>query len=169
MAGNAVVIQQASRRYHTEYLWYLLATILVLPKHSKFERMSGCNYSLIIEKGQFIKWMVATGIANQLDTFEKRDNYQCLFQKNTIPSRNTRSLQVAFRSNDSTTQMYGLRNTVSIEGWLAASTFVKKRNSALWKKLLLEIKYSNLEGKNVFLGITTVLWITVFSCELLFH
>ena len=29
---------------------YLLATILALQKHSKFERMRGCNCSFIIEK-----------------------------------------------------------------------------------------------------------------------
>ena len=56
--------------------------------------MSGCNYSFIIEKGQFIEWMAATRTANQLNTFEKRDGYKCLFQRNTIPLRNTRSLQV---------------------------------------------------------------------------
>ena len=43
--------------YHNQYLWYLLAIILFLQKHSKFERMSGCNYSFLLEKGPFIKWM----------------------------------------------------------------------------------------------------------------
>ena len=52
------------RRYHSQYSRYLLATILVLQKNSKFERMSGCNYSFIIEKVPFIEWMAATGIAS---------------------------------------------------------------------------------------------------------
>ena len=38
-------------------------------KYSKFERMRGCNFSFIIEKGPFIKWMAATEMANQLSTF----------------------------------------------------------------------------------------------------
>ena len=29
--------------------------------------------------------MTATGIANQLNTFEKRDDCKCLFQRNTVP------------------------------------------------------------------------------------
>ena len=33
--------------------------------------MSGCNYCFIIEKGQFIEWTAITGLANQLNTFEK--------------------------------------------------------------------------------------------------
>ena len=37
---------------------------MILQKHSKCERMSGCNYSFIIEKGQFIEWMAATELAN---------------------------------------------------------------------------------------------------------
>ena len=39
-------------------------TILVLQKHNKFEKMSGCNYTFIIEKGQFIEWVAITGFAN---------------------------------------------------------------------------------------------------------
>ena len=61
-----------------------------------------------------------------------------------------------------------LKNTVPIEEWLAASTFVTKKLCTL-KKLFLEIKYSPLKRKNVFLGTTTLLWVTVFSYELLFH
>ena len=41
-------------------------------------------------------------------------------------------------------------STISIEDWLAATTFVKYRNSVLWKKLFPDIKYSNLQGKNDF-------------------
>ena len=44
-----------------------LLQFLVLQKHSKFERMSGCNYPFIIEKGQSIEWMAATGLANYLN------------------------------------------------------------------------------------------------------
>ena len=43
-----------------------------------------------------------------------------------------------------------LRNSVSIEKWLDATTFVKKRNTVLWKKLFPSINYSNLQKKNVF-------------------
>ena len=39
-------------------------TIPVLQKNSKFERMTGCDYSLTIQKGQLIEWMAATGITN---------------------------------------------------------------------------------------------------------
>ena len=39
-------------------------TILVLQKHNKFERMSGCNYSFIIEKGHFNEWKAITGLAD---------------------------------------------------------------------------------------------------------
>ena len=51
------------RRYHNWVLWYLLPTILVYQKRSKFERISGCDYSFIKEKGQFIEWMAKTGLA----------------------------------------------------------------------------------------------------------
>ena len=44
-----------------------------------------------------------------------------------------------------------------------------KKLCTLKKKLFLEIKYSNLQGKNIFLGTTTLLWITIFSYELLFQ
>ena len=48
--------------------------------------MSGCNYSFIIEKGQFIEWTAITGLANQLSTFEERDDQCCLFKKkDTVP------------------------------------------------------------------------------------
>ena len=45
------------RRYNNWYLWYFRPTILVLQKCSKFERISGFNYSFTTEKGQFIEWM----------------------------------------------------------------------------------------------------------------
>ena len=43
-----------------------------------------------------------------------------------------------------------LRNSVSTEQWLAATTFVKKRNTVLWKKLFPSINYSNLQKKMFF-------------------
>ena len=51
-----------------------------------------------------------------------------------------------------------LRNSVSIEEWLAATTFVKYFTL---KKLFPAINYK----EKYFLGTTTLLWITVFSCE----
>ena len=47
--------------------------------------MSGCNYSFIIEKEQFIEWMAATGFVNSNNTYEKRDDFKCLFKRNTVP------------------------------------------------------------------------------------
>ena len=43
-----------------------------------------------------------------------------------------------------------LKNTVAIEEWLAATIFVKQRNTVLSEKLFLLIKCSNLGGGNVF-------------------
>ena len=51
-----------------------------------------------------------------------------------------------------------LRNSVSIEEWLASTTFVKY---CTLKKLFPEINYK----EKCFLGTTTLLWITVFSYE----
>ena len=54
------------------------------------------------------KWRAATGIVNQLNTFEKRDDCKCLLPKrNTL--ENTKSLQVAHWNNDGTTQLYGCK------------------------------------------------------------
>ena len=41
-----------------------IATTVIMQKHCKFERMRGCNCSSVIEKGSFIEWVAATGIAN---------------------------------------------------------------------------------------------------------
>ena len=49
-----------------------------------------------------------------------------------------------------------LRNRVSIEEWLAATTFVKY---CTLKKLFPAINYK----EKMFLGATTLLWITVVS------
>ena len=51
-----------------------------------------------------------------------------------------------------------LRNSVSIEEWLASTTFVKY---CTLKKLFPEINYK----EKCFLGTTTLLWITVFSYD----
>ena len=54
------------------------------------------------------KWRTATGIANQLNTFEKRDDCKCLLpEHNTL--ENTKSLQVAHWINDGTTQLCGCK------------------------------------------------------------
>ena len=50
------------QKYHKQYLLYFLATIPVLQKRSKFERMSGCNRSVITQKWKFIEWIPATGL-----------------------------------------------------------------------------------------------------------
>ena len=42
----------------------MIATIPVLQKHSKFERIRGCNCSFVIKKGPIIVWMAAAGFAN---------------------------------------------------------------------------------------------------------
>ena len=49
------------RMYHNWQLYYLLATVPVLQKHSKYEEMLGCIYSFIL---LFMEWMATTGIAN---------------------------------------------------------------------------------------------------------
>ena len=57
-------------------------------------------------------------------------------------------------------------NTVFTEEWMSTTTFVKLRNTALWKKLLPAIKHSKLQIKNVFkykyFGLQSFLW-AVFS------
>ena len=51
-----------------------------------------------------------------------------------------------------------LRNSVSIEEWLTATTFVKCCN-------LKNCSLRLITRKKCFLGTTTLLWITVFSYE----
>ena len=51
------------------------------------------------------------------------------------------------------------RNSVAVDEWLAATTFVKY---CTLKKLFPAINYKK---KKCFLGTTTLLWITVFSYE----
>ena len=43
-----------------------------------------------------------------------------------------------------------LRYSVSIEEWLAATTFLKDRNSVLRKELFPEINYSHIQEKMLF-------------------
>ena len=124
-------------------------------KTSKFEGTSGCSYSFIIQKEPFIKWMAATRIANQLNTLEKMDGCKCLFQKNRVPLKildhckwfpeimavllkcitASAPLKQQHALNRNICQIHCiytfmvasalLQNTVSIEEWLAATTFVK--------------------------------------------
>ena len=53
MAGNDAVMKQTSFNICMPETKDVLRLLLVpvMQKHSKFEKMSGCNYSLIIEKG----------------------------------------------------------------------------------------------------------------------
>ena len=55
-------------------------------------------------------------------------------------------------------------NTVSLKKWIAATNFVKQRNTVPWKKLSLNIKrikHSKLHGKNLF-------WIDYFGSQAFF-
>ena len=63
--------------------------------------MLGFNCSFIIEKVEYVEWMAATVISNKLNTYEKRHDFECLFQRNIETFENTGSLQVAYRKNDS--------------------------------------------------------------------
>ena len=47
--------------------------------------MCACNCSFIMEKGPFVEWMGAAGLANELNIFENRDDFTSLFQRNTVP------------------------------------------------------------------------------------
>ena len=67
--------------------------------------MGGCNCPFIIEKGSFIKWVAATGIANYLNTFQ-------------IPVK-----YIAYSQFTAASAL--IKNTVSIKKWMAAATFVK--------------------------------------------
>ena len=88
--------------------------------------------------------MAATRIANELNTYEKRDDCRCLFQSNTIPLKildrckrppeikrvplkymaaSTRSKYIVYIWFTAASAL--LKNTVSIEEWTAATTFLK--------------------------------------------
>ena len=57
--------------------------------------------------------MAATGIPNERNTFETRDDCKCLFKRNTVP----------LYLNTVASALLG--NSVSIEEWFAAATFAK--------------------------------------------
>ena len=76
-----------------------------MQKHSKFKTMHGCHWSFIIESGPFIKWLAATGIANQLNTFQ-------------IPVK-----YIVYSQFIAASALF--KKTLSIEEWMAAATFVK--------------------------------------------
>ena len=44
-------------------------------KDSRFERMRRCSCSIVIQKWSFIEWVAATGIANELNTFQMLVKY----------------------------------------------------------------------------------------------
>ena len=67
--------------------------------------MHGFHCSFVIEKGSFIEWVAATGIANKLNTFQMSVKYLVYTQ---------------FMAANAL-----LKSTVSIEEWMTATTFVK--------------------------------------------
>ena len=71
--------------------------------------MLAFNSSFITDERPFIEWVAATGIANQLNTFQIPVKYIVYAQFMVANSL--------------------LKNTVSIEEWMTAVTFVKYRNS----------------------------------------
>ena len=81
----------------------LVSTPPVLKKYVKFERMCGYNYSFVIEKGSFVKWMAATGGELTQYLWNQR-RLQVLISKKDSTLENTRSLQVASWKNDGTTK-----------------------------------------------------------------
>ena len=71
--------------------------------------MRAFNSCFITDEGPFSEWVAATGIANQLNTFQIPVKYIVYAQFMVANSL--------------------LKNTVSIEEWMTAATFVKYRNS----------------------------------------
>ena len=72
MAGNDVTILQTSLntcmpeiKDVAKLFWYLFAIIAVMRKHTRFERMRGCNYSFIV-KGAYQRMDGCSGIENYL-------------------------------------------------------------------------------------------------------
>ena len=76
-----------------------------MQKHSKFNRMHGCNCSFIIKNESFIKWVAATGIANYLNIFR-------------IPVK-----YIVYTQFLAANALF--KKTLSNEEWMAAATFVK--------------------------------------------
>ena len=75
--------------------------------------MRGHNCSFIIEKGSFIKWETETGTVNELNTFQISVKYIACTQFIAASAL--------------------LKNTVSIEEWMAAVTFMTKKHCTLKK------------------------------------
>ena len=72
------------RRNHNQYQ-YLLATISVLQKHSKFERMSCCNYSFIIKKGNSSNGWLQLNLQINSIPMKKGMTASALLKRNTVP------------------------------------------------------------------------------------
>ena len=75
--------------------------------------MRACNCSFLIEKGSFIEWEAETGIVNQLNTFQISVKYivYTQFMPASAP----------------------LKNTLCIEEWMTAATFLTKKHCTLKK------------------------------------
>ena len=95
------------KRHRNYHLWYLLATIPVPQKCSKFQRMRGYNCFFIIEKGPFMD-MVQLGL--QINWFPlKKGMTASTCSKKHSTLENTRSLQVVSWKNDGNAQMYSCK------------------------------------------------------------
>ena len=75
--------------------------------------MRDCNCSFIIEKGSFIELEAETGIVNQLNIFQISVKYTVYTQFMAASAL--------------------LKNTVSIEEWMTAATFMTKKHCTLKK------------------------------------
>ena len=75
--------------------------------------MRGCICSFIIENGSFIEWEAETGIVNQLNTFQISVKYFVYTQFMAASAL--------------------LKNTMSIEEWITAATFMTKKHCPLKK------------------------------------
>ena len=75
--------------------------------------MRSCNCSFILEKRSFIKWQAETGIVNQLNTFEISVKY------------------IAYTQFMAASAL--LKNTLCIEEWMTAATFLTKKHCTLKK------------------------------------
>ena len=75
--------------------------------------MRGCICSFIIENGSFIEWEAVTGIVNQLNTFQISVKYFVYTQFMAASAL--------------------LKNTMSIEEWMTAATFMTKKHCTLKK------------------------------------
>ena len=94
------------RRYYNQQLWYLLATTLVLQRHSKFKRMRSCNFFFYNRK----RVIHRTSSCNRNWKLT-----QCL--------SNTCQIYCVYAIMAASTL---LKNTVSIEEWMAAASLWNK-------------------------------------------